>query len=119
MVEVADVIAQVLGGRLAVYDDEGRQLAGDEADVAPSRTRSTEQGAPGRSVQTDDGTWVAVAAAGEDHLGTLVLRTQSPSTYRSDAHSNAARSSPGWCCSSGAPRRRRRAACAASCCPTW
>ncbi len=78
VVEVADVIAQVLGGRLAVYDDEGRQLAGDEADVAPLEDAIDRARSSGRSVQTDDGTWVAVAAAGEDHLGTLVLRTQEP-----------------------------------------
>ncbi|MEO7352031.1 MAG: GAF domain-containing protein, partial [Marmoricola sp.] len=34
LVEVVDVLAQVLGGRLAVYDNEGRLLAGREEAVA-------------------------------------------------------------------------------------
>ena len=32
----------------------------------------------GRCVQTDGGAWVAVAAAGDEHLGTLVLRRDAP-----------------------------------------
>ena len=59
--------------RSSVYDDEGRLLAGagppGSPEAAVERARSS-----GRCVQTDDG-WVAVAAAGEEHLGTLVLRT--------------------------------------------
>ena len=75
VVEVAAVLAEVLGGRLGVYDGEGRLLAGEEQpadrlDAAIARARAS-----GRSVRTGDGTWVAVAAAGEEHLGTLVLRT--------------------------------------------
>jgi GAF domain-containing protein len=77
VVEVADVLAQVLGGRLAVYDDEGRLLAGEETDAldedAIGRAKSS-----GRCVQIGDGAWVAVAAAGEEHLGTLVLRSGAP-----------------------------------------
>jgi GAF domain-containing protein len=80
VVEVADVLAEVLGGGLAVYDDEGRLLAGSPPASAPqedepaadaiARARSS-----GRCVQTDDDAWLAVAAAGEEHLGTLVLRS--------------------------------------------
>ena len=77
VVEVADVLAEVLGGRLAVYDDEGRLLAGDEDHAGPGR-RVERARSSGRCVQTDDGAWVAVAAAGEEHLGTLVLRTAEP-----------------------------------------
>ena len=82
VVEVGDVLAEVLGGRLAVYDDEGRLLAGDQAGDATTtegladavdRAKSS-----GRSVQTGDGGWVAVAAAGDEHLGTLVLRASEP-----------------------------------------
>ena len=76
VVEVADVLAGVLGGRLAVYDDERRLLAGTDAPVTDDVVRQAR--ASGRCVQTDDGAWVAVAAAGEDHLGTLVLRTDGP-----------------------------------------
>jgi GAF domain-containing protein len=76
VVEVAGVLAQVLGGRLAVYDDEGRLLAGqgdgtDALDDAVDRARAS-----GRSVATGDGAWVAVASAGEEHLGTLVLHAE-------------------------------------------
>jgi GAF domain-containing protein len=75
VVQVADVLAELLGGTLSVYDEEGRLLAGQDhpaPDDAVERARSS-----GRCVQTDDG-WVAVAAAGEEHLGTLVLRTDDP-----------------------------------------
>lgn len=84
VVEVADVLAEVLGGRLAVYDDEGRLIAGegstaggveerDHLEEAIERARAS-----GRCTRTDDGSWVAVAAAGEEHLGTLVLHTTEP-----------------------------------------
>ncbi len=77
VVEVAEVLAEVLGGSLAVKDDEGRLLAGEHSDPtdadedAVALARSS-----GRCVRRPDGTWVAVAAAGGEHLGTLVLRTE-------------------------------------------
>ncbi len=79
VVEVAEVLARVLRGTLSVYDDEGRVLAGGETpgvtglDAAVERARSS-----GRCVQTADGSWVAVAAAGDEHLGTLVLGEAEP-----------------------------------------
>ena len=72
VVEVADVLAEILGGQLSVYDEEGRLLAGPDhppPDDAVEQARSS-----GRSVQAAEA-WVAVAAAGDEHLGTLVLRT--------------------------------------------
>ena len=39
VVEVGDVLAEVLGGQLAVYDDEGRLLAGDDATEIDDRRR--------------------------------------------------------------------------------
>jgi len=75
LVEVVDVLARVLGGRLAVYDDEGRLLAGREEVVAGLEDSIERARSSGRSVRTEDGAWVAVAAAGEEHLGTLVLRS--------------------------------------------
>ncbi len=83
VVEVAGVLAEVLGGRLAVYDDEGRLLTGEPAadDLAgPEELAEAIAVArsSGRCVHTDDDTWVSVAAAGEEHLGTLVLRTPEP-----------------------------------------
>ena len=81
VVEVADVLAQVLGGRLAVYD-EGRLIAGGDDSTIDDPERladATERArASGRCARTADGAWVAVAAAGEEHLGTLVLRTTEP-----------------------------------------
>ena len=77
VVEVADVLAEVLGGRLAVYDDEGRLLAGTATEAVEQETLDRARSS-GRCVRTDDGTWVALAAAGEEHLGTLVLRTAEP-----------------------------------------
>ena len=86
VVEVAEVLADVLGGSLAVYDDEGRLLTGSRLgptteDQAPGEAfaqAKAEARASGRCVQTDAGDWVAVAAAGEEHLGTLVLQTGRP-----------------------------------------
>jgi GAF domain-containing protein len=79
VVEVADVLAEVLGGRLAVYDDEGRLLAGDEPPPGTALDQAIAQaGASGRCARGEDGAWVAMAAAGEEHLGTLVLRTEEP-----------------------------------------
>ncbi len=76
VVEVGDVLAEVLGGQLAVYDDEGRLLAGDDSSEMATVADAVDSAkSSGRSVQTDDGAWVAVAAAGDEHLGTLVLRT--------------------------------------------
>ncbi len=84
VVEVAGVLAEVLGGRLAVYDDEGRRLAGSRLGSTTDQPATGEEPQPeavaqarasGRCVLTDSGDWVAVAAAGEEHLGTLVLRT--------------------------------------------
>ena len=81
VVEVADVLAEVLTGRLAVYDDEGRLLActpPPSTANGPPEEAITRARASGRCVQSDDGDWVAVAAAGEEHLGTLVLRASRP-----------------------------------------
>ncbi len=72
--EVADVLSQVLGGPVAVYDDEGRLLAGDGPGItADVTTAVADARTSGRCVQADGGAWVSVAAAGEEHLGTLVL----------------------------------------------
>lgn len=79
VVEVGQVLAEVLGGHVEAYDEEGRQLAGEPADppagladaVAEARTS-------GRCVGTEAGTWIAAATAGDEHLGTLVLRTEGP-----------------------------------------
>jgi hypothetical protein len=87
--DVARVLAGVLGGTVRVYDDAGREVArtdgppgdgvagGDggqeRLDDAVQEARRT-----GRSVEVDAGgagpsRYVAVARAGSEHLGTLVL----------------------------------------------
>ncbi len=78
VVEVADVLAQVLGGRLAVFDDDGRPLTGEGTVTEDVDAAMAEARASGRSVLTAEGAWVAVAAAREEHLGTIVLHTAEP-----------------------------------------
>lgn len=75
--ELAEVLAEVLGGALAVYDDEGRRLAGATEPAAPAGLAGAVEEArrSGRCVPCGDH-WVAVAAAGGEHLGTLVVRTE-------------------------------------------
>ena len=46
VVEVAEVLAQVLDGRLRVYDEEGRLLAGSEDDVVTGLDEAIERRAP-------------------------------------------------------------------------
>jgi GAF domain-containing protein len=75
LIEVADVLADVLRGRLSVYDEEGRLLAGE--DHPPPQEAVEQARSSGRCAEVDD-SWVAVAAAGEEHLGTLVLRADDP-----------------------------------------
>lgn len=76
--EVAEVLGEVLGGTVGVYDETGAPLVGDQpgpdaADPVVATALRT-----GRCAATDDGAWVAAAAAADDHLGTLVLRTDGP-----------------------------------------
>ena len=73
VVEVADVLAHVLGGRLSVFDDESRPLAGDGSVTTDVEAAIAEARASGRCVHTEAGAWVAVATAREEHLGTIVL----------------------------------------------
>ena len=88
--EVAAVLADVLQGSLAVYDDEGHVVAAvggpapDRADVA----RATEESrASGRCVELTlrgHRLWVSAAMAGAEHLGTLVLHHGPEALERSD-----------------------------------
>ena len=76
--DVADVVAGVLHGHVVVLDSEGHRLAGvgddgllDGLDEAVAEARET-----GRSVavsRPDGPSYVAVALAGTEHLGTLML----------------------------------------------
>ena len=74
--EVAEVLGSVLHGAVTVFDTEGHRLAGtgavsllDGLDAAVAEARSS-----GRSVEAVAGSsYVAVALAGTEQLGTLVL----------------------------------------------
>ena len=73
--DVADVVADVLHGTVLVLDSEGHRLAGaggddlfDGLDDAVAEARAS-----GRSVRVDGPSYVAVALAGTEHLGTLLL----------------------------------------------
>jgi GAF domain-containing protein len=73
--EVADVVAGVLHGSVLVVDSEGHRLVGageehllDGLDDAVVEARSS-----GRSVEVPGPAYVAVALAGNEHLGTLLL----------------------------------------------
>ena len=69
---IADVLGEVLGGRVSVYDEGLRPLAG-AGDAPPGLSGAIETARrSGRSVEIEPGTYVAVAAAGDEHLGTLV-----------------------------------------------
>jgi len=71
--EVADVLAEVLGGRVAVHAPGGEPLAGEPAPGDWSAAVA-EAAASGRAVR-HDGRYVAVAQAGAEHVATLVLDT--------------------------------------------
>ncbi|HEV7146923.1 MAG TPA: GAF domain-containing protein, partial [Pedococcus sp.] len=76
---VAAVLADVLHGSVAVLDDEGQPLSGqvDPAQLTGLQDAVREARASGRSVAIAAGagapSYVAVALAGTEHLGTLVL----------------------------------------------
>ncbi len=80
--DVADVVAQVLHGSVVVLDSEGHCLAGHGDGVAVEGLADAvaEARASGRSVEVSmpessagGPSYVAVALAGTEHLGTLVL----------------------------------------------
>ncbi|WP_246051181.1 helix-turn-helix domain-containing protein [Nocardioides guangzhouensis] len=71
---IADVLAEVLGGRVSVYDEGLRPLAGAGDQPAGLATAIEQARRTGRSVEVTPGTYVAVAAAGDEPLGTLVVR---------------------------------------------
>ncbi|MCB8957193.1 MAG: GAF domain-containing protein [Nocardioides sp.] len=69
--EVADVLAGVLDGEVAVYDPDGELVGGTPA-PGPWRSAVEESVASGRTARAG-AVWVAAAVAGAEHLGTLVL----------------------------------------------
>ena len=77
---VAVVLADVLEGPVVVLDSEGHRLAGESAarplDSTALEAAVAEARASGRSVEVasaDGPSYVAVALAGTEHLGTLLL----------------------------------------------
>ncbi len=74
--DVADVVAEVLGGSVLVLDSDGRPLAGSGEPPSAFDEAVVEARASGRSVDlgtVDRPSYVAVALAGTEHLGTLLL----------------------------------------------
>lgn len=78
--EVATVLAEVLGGDVRVYDDQVREVAstgvGDAATAEQLGDAIAEARRSGRSVAVPSNgppVYVAVARAGSEHLGTVVL----------------------------------------------
>ncbi|MHB9863627.1 helix-turn-helix domain-containing protein [Streptomyces sp. YIM S03343] len=71
--EVADEIAALLGGGVAVHDIDGSELAraGTEP-VTPSAVSLAASHADGRAVHTDD-VWTCAVLAGTEPLGSIVL----------------------------------------------
>ena len=108
---VAAVLAEVLGGRVAIYEPDGTLRAG-EARRRLARA-VPESVASGRSVQVQG--YVAAAAAGPDHLATLVCHGSTRPRARRAPHPRARRPSPPWCCSLRGRSPRPRSASAASC----
>ncbi|QIX25691.1 GAF domain-containing protein [Nocardioides sp. JQ2195] len=70
---IAEVLGELLGGSVTIHDERQRRLAGD----APADDRlaeSVEQARrSGRSIELEPGRYVVAAAAGEEHLGSLVV----------------------------------------------
>jgi len=76
--DVSKVLADVLHGTVTVFDSEGHLLAGDgdAGLLRPLRTAVADARTSGRSVEVttpSEPSYVAVAAAGSEHLGTLLL----------------------------------------------
>ncbi|WP_030391545.1 helix-turn-helix domain-containing protein [Kitasatospora purpeofusca] len=72
--DVAAAVAALLGGGIAVLDTEGEPLAGRAAapGAGPAETAAASR-AEGRAVR-HGGAWVCAVLAGQEQLGTLVLR---------------------------------------------
>ncbi|WP_299053313.1 GAF domain-containing protein [uncultured Nocardioides sp.] len=81
--QVAAVLETALDADVRVLDPDGEPLAHAGGGGAPPGLDAAVEVArrTGRSAhlpETDPGTWVAVAAAGEEHLGTLVVEATGP-----------------------------------------
>ena len=71
---IAGVIGEALDGQVVVYDEDLRVLVGDGQPPAGLPDAIDEARRTGRSVELAPGAYVAVAAAGDEHLGTLLVR---------------------------------------------
>jgi len=86
--DVADVLADLLGGSLVVLAPDGRVLAGTGAPLDPSAELAdavAEARRTGHSVKLpESGGYVAAVLAGSEHLGTLVLHGMTKSLEPAD-----------------------------------
>ena len=71
--DVAAAVAEVLGVRVSVFDSEGFALVGEQGALDGLAGAVAESLASGRSVELAGRRYVAVALAGAEHLGTLVV----------------------------------------------
>ncbi|WP_407917916.1 helix-turn-helix domain-containing protein [Kitasatospora sp. NE20-6] len=71
--DVADEVAALLDGEVSVHDTEGHPLSGRPGDPARLAAALTASRAEGRAVRHGDD-WVCAVLAGQDPLGSLVLR---------------------------------------------
>lgn len=85
--DVAQALGEALEGEVAIHDPSGQPLAGGTGWDTSLDAAVEEALVSGRSVevtQAPDRTWVAVALAGAEHLGTVVLRGRSAPLELSD-----------------------------------
>ncbi|MBB6628681.1 GAF domain-containing protein [Nocardioides sp. KIGAM211] len=80
--EVARVLSEVLDGAVAIHDPAGELVAGTAADDG-WESAVAEAVASGRSVEAD-GSYVAVALAGTEHVATLVLHGRGAAMPRAE-----------------------------------
>ncbi|WP_405013673.1 helix-turn-helix domain-containing protein [Kitasatospora sp. NBC_01539] len=71
--DVADEVAALLDGEVSVHDTDGHPLSGRPGDPARLAAALTASRAEGRAVRHGDD-WVCAVLAGQDPLGSLVLR---------------------------------------------
>lgn len=71
--EVAEAVAEVLGGSVCILDAEGHPLAGPSEAWADGLADLPS--VDGRALRSPDGRWVAPVSAGTERLGVLALRT--------------------------------------------
>ncbi|WP_432835259.1 helix-turn-helix domain-containing protein [Dactylosporangium sp. CA-092794] len=71
---IGAVLAASLDGAVSIYDSEFARLLGPPDLVTEDRLHAATEGDGARCIKVDNNTWIARAAATDEHLGTVVLR---------------------------------------------